>query len=331
MLLTIARSLRSPAVRFGTGLGISAAFAYAALSRVDFQELGIAFARTAWPVVVGAVGVSALEVAVRALRWQRLLGPLANPGYRLAYALLSIGHLANALLPARLGDVSRALMAGSRLRVSRTSVLGTIAVERVADTAVLALAGSAGAVVGFHAFDNFLMIMAFAAVAAVISVVGAVILLRVNRIATTRLGALLRLYGGRFAAGASAMRRPRELVWVALLSLASFALAMILLLVCAAAVGITLPVWQAGIVIAFLTLSTAIPAGPASVGTYEFVGVAILGSMGYRPEAALVAVALLHAVAVLTPATIGLGCLWALGLDPIVSRFGTRVHRHDQR
>lgn len=321
----IARALRHPAIRIAIGLSISAAFTYATMSRVNVEDLTEAFRQLAWPMVATATIVSAMEVAVRALRWQRLLTPLADPGYRLAYALLSIGHLANALLPARLGDVSRAFIAGSRLGVSRTSVLGTIAVERLADTALLAVAGVVGAMVGFHAFDTSLTVLAFGTIAAVLAVAGGVALIRVDRIATTRVGAAVGLYGRRFASGASAARRPGELMWIGALTLASFALAAVLLLVCAAAVGISLPVWQAGIVIAFLTLSTAIPAGPASLGTYEFVGVAILVSMGHQPEASLLAVALVHAVAVLTPATIGLGCLWALGLDPIASRFGTKV------
>ena len=55
-----------------------------------------------------------------------------------------------------------------------------------------------------------------------------------------------------------------------------------------------------------LALSTAIPAAPGSIGTYEFVGVTALGILGVAPSQALAATVLIHVVATLPPAVLGL-------------------------
>jgi len=60
-----------------------------------------------------------------------------------------------------------------------------------------------------------------------------------------------------------------------------------------------------------LALSTAIPAGPGSVGTYEFIGVTVLVSLGFPAEPAFAAVLLVHLLAALPPAVAGLGAFWA--------------------
>ena len=55
-----------------------------------------------------------------------------------------------------------------------------------------------------------------------------------------------------------------------------------------------------------LALSTAIPAAPGSLGTYEFAGVTALGVLGIGPSQALAATVLIHVIATLPPALLGL-------------------------
>lgn len=319
-LRVVARRSLRPAV----GIAVSAVFAAITLSRIDFAMMAHAW-QALVPSLVGlAIALSAVEVGVRALRWRLLLSPLATPRIALVYGMLSVGHLANAILPARLGDVARALLAGPRIAASRASVLGTIAVERVADAALLAAAAVVGVVIGYSNLGSSLLWVAAAGLAAGTSVVGAILLLGHRRVAATRAGLLLAQHGRRFLAGASALRRPMNIARVTAFTLASFALASLIMLTAVGAVGLEIAIWQAALVIAVVTLSTAIPAGPASVGTYEFIGMTMMVSLGYPSEPSLLAIALVHAVVVMTPAAIGLVSLWAMGVGPLSSRFGTR-------
>ena len=103
---------RSAILRLLIGLAISAVFLALTLSRVNLAEVGaaIAAASPAWLLV--ALGIVIVDVLLRALRWQFLLhgvpGAGTKPPYRLAVGYLMIGFTANAILPARLGELTNA-------------------------------------------------------------------------------------------------------------------------------------------------------------------------------------------------------------------------------
>lgn len=308
------------------GIAVSAAFVAVTISRVDLHLMVRAWESVVPYLIAVAAVISLAEVAVRALRWVTLLRPMADTSFLTALAYLSIGHLANAILPARLGDVARAFLAGGRLRVSRVSVLGTIAVERVADAALLGLAATIGVFIGYTGLAPALGVLALVGVA-VISVAALItMVLGLDTLAASRLGALVRPHAGRFAMGAASLRSPWLLVWVLTLTVTSFALAILILQTVATAVGLPLALWQSAVVVAAVTLSTAIPAGPASVGTYEFVGVTVMASMGFQAEPSLLAVVLVHVVATLVPAGIGMVAMWSMGLR----RFILEAHGHQE-
>ena len=65
-------------------------------------------------------------------------------------------------------------------------------------------------------------------------------------------------------------------------------------------------------VLGVLALSTAIPAAPGSLGTYEFAGVTALGLLGIGSSQALAATVLIHVIATLPPALLGLAATLVL-------------------
>jgi hypothetical protein len=72
------------------------------------------------------------------------------------------------------------------------------------------------------------------------------------------------------------------------------------------ALGLSLVPVEWALVLGVLALSTAIPAAPGSLGTYEFAGVTALGVLGVGPSQALAATVLIHVIAALPPALLGL-------------------------
>ena len=301
-------------VRAVIGIPVSIVLLAVTASRVQFDLLADGWASVSIALVLLAAGISVLEVSIRAVRWRVLLAPFAPVSFGTSLGYLSMGHLANTVLPARLGDVTRALLTGTQLQASRVSVLGTIAVERIADAGLLALALALGVWLGFSGGAGTLASLLL--VAGSVVVVGglATLVLGHRTVAGTRLGGFVRRHSGRFLAGAAALRRPRSALRVVVLTVAAFALAILIFAVVAEAVGLSLPVWQSALVIAAVTLSTAIPSGPASIGTYEFVGMAVMTSMGYPAETSLLSVALVHIVATVPAALMGLASMWWLGV-----------------
>jgi uncharacterized protein (TIRG00374 family) len=320
-----------PIVRPLIGILISLAFVAVTLTRVDLALLGETLARVDLGLLALAMVISFAEVAVRAVRWVILLRPMARPQLLVAFGHLSIGHLANAVLPARLGDVTRAYLAGGQFGASRVSVFGTIAVERIADAALLGIAAGVGILVGYTDLTPAFVVLAVFGAGFV--AIALLVFLALDRelIGSTRIAGLVRMYVGRFAAGAAALRNGPSLAAVASLTILSFGLAVAIMHTVAGAGGLSVAVWQSALIVAAVTLSTAIPAGPASLGTYEFVGVSVMTSMGLPAEPSLLAVALVHGVATIVPASMGLVAMWSMGLRRIVPEARSGLHRPNPR
>ncbi|MCE9668795.1 lysylphosphatidylglycerol synthase domain-containing protein [Myxococcus stipitatus] len=94
-------------------------------------------------VPVWAVPVAVLyQVVAHVLRTknaQRLLRVVRPTTWRILFSGLSVGYLFNAILPFRLGELVRAHLIGTRMRISRAVVLFTILFERAVDGLLLGL------------------------------------------------------------------------------------------------------------------------------------------------------------------------------------------------
>jgi uncharacterized membrane protein YbhN (UPF0104 family) len=310
----IARVATSRPSRAILGLVISAVFILATLSRVDLVEVGAALARVHPAGLALALALVLVEVGLRTLRWQLLLRPVHPIGYRSSLAYMCIGYFANSLLPARLGDIARAYLAGGRFGIARVAILGTILVERLADGfTILAIVAVLGIVVaGGGSLATSALGLGALALVGFAGAGSAVLLARRTGILRTRIGALVTDVFARLAAGAVAIRDPRGAARVEMLTLLPFAVAVVAFDVVARAAGVELTPAQAALAMGGVALSTSVPAAPGSLGTYEFVGVTILVSFGVPAEPALATVLLVHLIATLPTALVGLVAAWRL-------------------
>jgi uncharacterized protein (TIRG00374 family) len=107
---------------------------------VDFGEVVSEIARGDFLLLAASVTVATSGFVIRALRWKVLLTPVRpDTGLRARIAGVSIGFMANNVLPARVGEFARAY-AFSRLEpVSATAAFGTLVVERFMDGVILLL------------------------------------------------------------------------------------------------------------------------------------------------------------------------------------------------
>ena len=316
-------AVRGPAgVRLAIGIAISVVFLGLTLARVDLGQLASALRAVAPLGVAAAFGIVLIDVGVRAVRWKALLRSLADgssePPLIIVVAYLAIGYLANSLLPARLGDIARAYLAGSAFHTSRAATLGTILVERVGDgSAMLVLAFVSSLLV-----TSVVEVRALAAYAVVLVAAGVVglliawLVLSRGRLARGRLPQLVRSFAVQVAAGLAGIRTVRGALVVALLTAALTATGVGVAWTVATAAGVPLSLVEAVLFASGIALSQAIPAAPASLGTYEFVGVVILTSFGASPEQALATVLVMRLVSTLPLSILGLAAVWALHVRP---------------
>lgn len=302
--------------RIIVGIAVSAAFAVATVSRVDIAAVGHALGRAA-PLGLAVAFVFAwLEIAVRAWRWRYLLTPLGRVGYRNALAYTCVGYFANTLLPMRLGDVARAYLAATALRLPRLATLGSIATERVADglTILLVAAGLGLVATDAATLAPVEMWIILAGAVAVAAVAAAVLVARRQQTLAAFVPERLRTLLTSLVRGAAAVRSPRGAATTVVSTLVAYLCAVGAMIAVAGSVGLSISPVQAGFAMAWIGLSTAIPAAPGSVGTYEFVGVSVLTILGQDPAASLAAVVLLHVIGTLPVALVGLVTAWALHL-----------------
>ncbi len=290
------------------GIAVSAVCAWATLSRVDLSTVIQVLGRVALPGVALAVGLASLEIAARAWRWRFLLSPLGKVQYREAFAYTCVGCFANTLLPMRLGDVARAYLAASALRLPRMATLGSIVTERLADgVTILVVAAGLGLLVTGALGTGLAALWVGLGLAALL-VGGGLSLLtaRHPELVAPLIPARLREPLSRLILGADAVRSPRGLFTTVAATLVAYVCSVSVFMAVATSVGLSIPWPQAAFVTAWIALSTAIPAAPGSVGTYEFVGVSALVLVHQDPARALAAVVLIHAIGTLPVALVGL-------------------------
>lgn len=295
------------------GIAISAVFAWATLSRVDLPSAGQALGRAALPGVALAFALAWLEIAARAWRWRFLLSSLGKVGYGQAFAYTCVGYFANALLPMRLGELARAYLAASALGLPRLATLGSIVTERVADgLTIVAIAAGLGLVVSGVSVPAPQLFIALGVVVMIVAL--GILVPHFRHVLLSLIPTRIRRSADSLVRGAEAARTPSGAATVVGATLVAYACSVGAMLAVAGAVGLHLTVIQAAFAMSWIALSTAIPAAPGSVGTYEFVGVSVLTILGQDPAASLAAVVLLHVIGSVPVALVGLTMTWSLHL-----------------
>lgn len=313
---------RRDLLRLLIGIAISVVFLAVTLSRVNLQEAAEAIGRAAPAGLAAALVIVLVDLSLRALRWHVLLlgveGAGMRPPYRLAFGYLTLGFAANAVLPARLGDVARAVLAAGTFQTPRLAIFGTIMIERVSDgLTMLALAIFSSLVVAgaaeLQALTGYAVLLAAGGL--ILGLVGWVVIAR-SSLASTRIATLIAALVRRVSAGAGALRHLRSAVSYVGLTAVLATTAILVAWTVTQAVGVTLSPIQTVLFLSGIALSLAIPAAPGAIGTYEFVGVAIITGLGFTPEQGLATILLMRIVTTFPPALIGVGAIWALHVRP---------------
>ncbi|MGQ9858656.1 MAG: lysylphosphatidylglycerol synthase transmembrane domain-containing protein [Thermodesulfobacteriota bacterium] len=322
--------LRDP--KLWIGLALSCVFLYLALRGMDAREVVGALDRADYRLLVPAFLLTYLVLWGRARRWGVLLRGVRRVDTWLLFRVTLIGFLANYLLPARAGEVVRALLLGKRGQLSASAAFGTVVVERVMD--LLSILSIFSLVSFFAAVPHrdgqleqllrstALLLMGVAAVLVVV-----LWLLKKRTQAMVRFveGTLGRvsIRGssglGRamvaFAQGISPARGGKEILeivfWTAWLWLISAAIVVIL----AEAMGLGIP-WSASwFVLVALGLGVSVPSAPGFVGTFHYAAMASLMLYGVERNQALSFAILLHALCVVPVLALGMPLLWMEGLS----------------
>lgn len=293
-------------MRIALGLAVSAAALAWIAHRYDLRSVGAAF-READPGWLGASLVALiLSFAVRAARWRLLFAAPPRPSLRNAFGAMMAGYLFNNVLPARGGELVRVYLLGRAEAISKSRVLGTVALEKALELAVFAML--AIATVATRPVPDWLRNGAVMLLAVGLGAGLTVILVpRAVALATRALRPLLDRVPARlgsaavraldaFGEGLRGLRRAGGLARVLGCTALIWGAEIAMLALVARAFGITLSPGEALFVLVLVTAGTLIPAAPAYIGTFEMFGAVAFSFLGFAQETALACVLALHAM-----------------------------------
>lgn len=305
------------AARTGLGIAVSAGLLFLLLRQVELAEIWEALEDVRWSLVAAVVALYFVGAWVRAARWRLLFREPEAVSVGDLFAATLVGYMGNNLLPARLGEVARAYLAGRRGNLSLGYALGTIVVDRVLDVlTVVILAGLAlpfvplsegmrqtwilGVAFGGAAFAVLLWVRAQGPEGSLLAPLA--------RWAPAgvwgRLARLARALG-EGAAGCDFPRRSPALVGWTVLLWGTYALTT---QVAFWSLGWDLP-WSAALtLLVYLGVGLSLPSAPGFVGTFQFFTVAALALYGVEVSESLTFSVLLHASYFLPVTVVG----WAI-------------------
>jgi hypothetical protein len=301
---------RGRAIRIGALALLVAALLWT-FHDVRFAALRAAMGRTslAWVVLAAALNLMALGFA--AARWRALVRPLARTTtLSQAFKAMMVGYTVSMVVPARAGELARAHFLGTRTGVSRASVLGTIVLDHL--TNAVGLLGGLAVMPFFIDIPGWLRSGSWVALALFAVAVTAVVAMRpverdgrepaTDGTPARRLARLL----GKLQHGLTGVRQPRALALAFAASLVAWTLEVGVVLLTLRAIGLSLPVPAAFLVLAAVNLALAFPvAPPANVGTLELGATLALVEFGVAKERALAFAILYHLLQVVPIAVMG--------------------------
>ncbi len=304
---------------------ITWAFAVVLAGTLLFYSLrGIEW-RQAWILIAGAKPaylavscvLSAGALFLRAMRWRILLRAEGDIGVGTAFWATAAGYFGNNFLPARGGELVRTFMISSRSRLSNAYVLTTALSERMADVIVL-VAVSALVLLTLPAQSGWLAhaskplaILGLCGVVAIavfpgLERFGRMIFehLPMPRTVKVKLTVILE----HIVQGIRAFHDPQRLLGFLGLTALIWCMDATGTVIAARALGLSMTLPVAFLLITGLGLGSALPSTPGYVGIYQFVAVSVLAPFGFTRTDAIAYILLVQALSYLVT-----GCWGALG------------------
>jgi uncharacterized protein (TIRG00374 family) len=310
--------------------------AYAA----DWTQTVRVIARADLTLILLASGLLFLTFNLFALRWRRLIAVERALPLGQIFNFLMIGYLTNAILPARPGDLTRAILLRRSHGISLSVGIASVVLERLFDVLAICLLG---VLVSLAAPLPTVVLSALYGFAAAGLGLIAVLLLfnwrhksmahlpdRFPALFNHRVARFLVEWLQRFALAIDVLYSPTRLTLsIALTALGwgTLALSMMVLL---NAFHLPVPPAAALMVLVATSLGAAIPSSPASLGVYHFMAVIALSVWQIDTSTALAFAIGSHAIVIGLHISLGIAGAWIEGIGMTrLTRLGESEHPGD--
>jgi uncharacterized protein (TIRG00374 family) len=296
------------AVLLWLAIAVTVVFTYLAVRNAHLSEVRDALGESNMLWLLPALGVLAVAVWLRAVRWWSLFARESRPPLGAVTRALLVGLFFNNVLPLRAGEAARVVALNREAGTSRAAIAATAVLERVYD--VLALLLLLFAMLPWLPDVRWLRAAAvFGGVVAAGVLVAVVILMRFGhrplQIALRPLARVPRLSPERLERGArnleqglAGLRHPEIALPAAVLTVLSWIVVGLSAWLVALGfdLGVSLSPAAGIFVIVTINLALVLPSSPAAVGVFEAATLLALDAYGISESRALSYAVVLHAL-----------------------------------
>ena len=301
---------------------LAALLLFLALRGVDWVVFQNSFAQISYVSLPAVILMLVVSYFLRAIRWKLLIGGLSPAALREVFWARMTGYLGNLLLPARAGELVRAVYLSRRSENTASFLLATCLAEGVVDVVVLVVLGSI-ALSGMNTASGALLYANRVLMLAGLFGLSALILLpRIGKTVVRRIAGWRFLSDGQkeklggwiaqFMLGLRSLLSVRRIFIFLLLTVLIWCTDAVIIVLLGAALRMAIPFPQAIVLLAGLGLASAIPSLPGYIGVYQFVAVGVLEPFGIPRESALTLILVDQALNVIAVAILGGLGLWRI-------------------
>jgi glycosyltransferase 2 family protein len=276
------------------------------------------------PLIALAVVVLVMTFCVFALRWRQLIAVDEPLPFRHVFSFLMIGYLANAILPARPGDIIRAVLWRQSRGISLSIGVASLVLERLFDVLAICVLGVSVSLFIILPSAVVSAIYIFAAAAgsliAVLMFLGwrqtslqRLFVMRYPKLASNLVTRFALEWLRRFVAAINVIRSPTRLALSVALTCLGWAMLAVFLIIMIIAFHVPAPPEAALLVLVVTNLGAAIPSSPASLGVYHVLAVLALSVWNIDTANAVAFAIGSHALVITMHILVGLICAWFEG------------------
>ena len=278
------------------GIVLSVILIYLSVQGINFQDTLHDLKKIQLSYVAFFIGIVFLMQYLRSYRWGIILQPLQQIDQFSLFSVTSVGFLAIAAIPARIGELARPYLIAKRSTIKMSSALGTIIVERVLDSfsvltitiVVLFLQDLPPWMIKSGILFALLTILMFFCIAGLIWHRETAIKI-INRILSKLPGKFAHKVDElihHFIDGFQVIKNVKMLFYLFFLSALIWLVDVLAIYVLFLAFGFTLPVMASFVVMIVLIIGIAIPTAPGYIGNWHFACILGLSLFGVaKPDA----------------------------------------------
>lgn len=314
--------------KFLIGFGISFLLLFLLFRKIDVNQLFVTLKTLDYRYLAAAVVLTLISYSSRAIRWHYLILPQKVAAPRNLLSATIICYMANNLLPARLGELARAIVFARKEKLEVSAVFATLVIDRLFDGfSVLVILVFTFFTVnlppGMESLQQGLITGGYVTSAIYIAVIVFLVFLKRSTVKTLNfIGIVLKPFPKivadksvplltAFISGIQLPSKPTELLSIILSSAFIWFTATLPIDLVLKAFNIDLPLTASLFILVFLVFAVMVPASPGYVGTYHAACMYGLMAFAIPKEQALSVALVVHAIAFFPVIFLGLFFLWS--------------------